>query len=535
MRPIESAMRLTAAVLLCAAILLTCVHCGDDDAKNFAPSIESLSCPPDTVPYGIPCVFAWQGADRDGRISGYFHGLNDDTPENWTTAESCTLQSPPLGRNIFYVLAQDEKEKTSEPASCAFVVRESECLVTPSSLDFGSVDVGSDSVLAFTIMNAGSFAVDGEVVESCDDFELISGAGPFSLDGGGSQQVSVRFSPAACGTSRCVVETGNAGCGAVSCAGIGGGAKCEVSPPALDFGAVDIGFHSDLSFVLTNVGCETLSGEVSAPGPEFSIEDGATYSLEPGRSAAFTVRFSPIWCGLYDREIETGHGACAPVPCTGTGRGAACEVRPATLDFGEVPKGMNGDRAFWIVNTGCVAQEGHLRETCPAFAVLSAPSWSLSPGESTEVIVRFSPTSCDETDSCWIETGNPLADSVFCTGRSSCGCWVSDDDMYHNFGCLDADLSSTEAFYIKNLDPQPLTLDIRIKPGCAGGFEITLGGGSQVIAPNEEHQVVVRFSPGEASSYNCILDLGDCGEIKLVGSRCGGDLPVPTADFKCLR
>jgi hypothetical protein len=72
-----------------------------------------------------------------------------------------------------------------------------------------------------------------------------------------------------------------------------------------------------------------------------------------------------------------------------------------------------------------------------------------------------------------------------------------------------------------------MTLNIRLKSGCPNEFSLKSGGGEVTLRPDEEHSVVVRFSPTESESYKCYLDLGECGEIKLVGAGPDDDMPVP--------
>ncbi len=528
-------LRTIAVLLLSIAVLFAGLRCGDD-GKKFSPTVALLVCPPDTVVQGVPCVFAWDGSDRDGRVEGYYYGFNDDTPEIWTAAESCTALVVPVGRNVFYVLAEDDEGRRSEPASCSFNVVASGCYLLPPALDFGAVEIGADSTIGFSIVNGGQFEVQGAVSESCEAYEIAAGAGPFTLNGGGSHDVAVVFSPVQCGTAGCVIDMDAGGCPDLACTGVGVTYCCDIAPGALDFGEVDLGSSSDLDFAVTNTGCGALSGNLAESCGEYSIIGDSSFHLEPGQSRSFTVRFTPASCVTSTCAIEVRCKAPASISCSGSGTGGACDVHPAVLDFGTVGRTLEAERSFRILNPGCVQLEGYTSEDCPVFTVESGPSWALSPGESTEVTVKFAPLSCDDESTCWIDLGNSLADSVYCTGIVGCGCWVSDEDMYHDFGCLEEDLSRSKDFYIKNLGTDTLRVDIRIKPGCEGGFKIALGGGYDAIAPDEEHQVVVRFSVGDADKYNCYLDLGECGEIQLVGSRCGGgDPPLPTADPRCGR
>jgi hypothetical protein len=94
-----------------------------------------------------------------------------------------------------------------------------ECLITPSSLDFGEVTGGHYKDMTFTIKNIGGGTVAGNVSESCDHYSIVNGGGPYSLGTGDSVVVIARFEPVSGGVSTCTIETGSALCGNVSCTG----------------------------------------------------------------------------------------------------------------------------------------------------------------------------------------------------------------------------------------------------------------------------------------------------------------------------
>jgi hypothetical protein len=95
------------------------------------------------------------------------------------------------------------------------------CVVSPTSLDFGAVAMGSYFDTTFTIRNPGGMTLAGDVTESCDHYSIISGGGMYGLDPGDSVVVTVRFQPDTLGVLNCAIETGNADCPAVACTATG--------------------------------------------------------------------------------------------------------------------------------------------------------------------------------------------------------------------------------------------------------------------------------------------------------------------------
>ena len=66
--------------------------------------------------------------------------------------------------------------------------------VTPASLNFGSVIVNTSTDMTFTVRNIGGGTLTGTAAASGAPFSVVAGS-PFMLGAGGSQTVTVRFSP----------------------------------------------------------------------------------------------------------------------------------------------------------------------------------------------------------------------------------------------------------------------------------------------------------------------------------------------------
>src|SRR4029079_1302714 len=82
--------------------------------------------------------------------------------------------------------------------------------VTPNSVDFGGVTIGGSSDKSFTVKNTGGGLLSGTATTNLP-FSILSG-GTYSLSGGQSQTVTVRFSPTSLGSfAGTVTFTGGAG------------------------------------------------------------------------------------------------------------------------------------------------------------------------------------------------------------------------------------------------------------------------------------------------------------------------------------
>lgn len=83
-------------------------------------------------------------------------------------------------------------------------------------------------------------------------------------------------------------------------------------------------------------------------------------------------------------SVQRGNGTL-----TFGGSPPACSVSPGSLDFGSLLPGSSAERSFTITNTGGGTLSGTVAESCGEFSVLSGGTYSLGPGQSQNVTLRF--------------------------------------------------------------------------------------------------------------------------------------------------
>ena len=116
-----------------------------------------------------------------------------------------------------------------------------ECVVTPTTLDFGSVQVSSAAVnRTFSIANPGTAPTSLDVRSDDPDFTVTSGMGPRMLAPGQSLQVTVEFRSSASGRDSALIATGP-GCPQVRCRGVG----------------LTVHFSTDILFIFNTRGCNS--------------------------------------------------------------------------------------------------------------------------------------------------------------------------------------------------------------------------------------------------------------------------------------
>ena len=83
------------------------------------------------------------------------------------------------------------------------------CEVFPESIDFGGVDAGASVDTTFTIRNVGAGVLNGNVSETCAQYQILFGGGIYSLAADESREVTVRFAPPVGGEFPCTIENGD--------------------------------------------------------------------------------------------------------------------------------------------------------------------------------------------------------------------------------------------------------------------------------------------------------------------------------------
>jgi len=262
------------------------------------------------------------------------------------------------------------------------------CSVSPTSLSFGSIPVGSSTAQTFTISNTGTTVLSGLATEGCASFSVSPSS--YTLLPGGSATFTVTFAPTTQGTKSCTINLGSS-CGSITANGVATPiAACSVAPTALSFGVVPVGGSSAQTFTVTNTGSSMLSGMVSESCASFSVSP-TSYTLFPGGSATFTVIFAPGTPGAKSCTINVG-GACGVV--TASGSGGAVGQKYAILLSGGVDNANNHPRylndlteIYWTLRN----VYGYLPSNIyTLYADGTGPAWVTNAATKTNVLSVFS-------------------------------------------------------------------------------------------------------------------------------------------------
>jgi hypothetical protein len=277
----------------------------------------------------------------------------------------------------------------------------------PTSLAFGSVQVGSSTSLSETLTNTGgaSLTISAAAV-SGTGFSLSGLALPATLTAGQSTSFTVHFSPTASGAiSGSISITSTASDSNLTIPLSGNGVTqgtLSANPASLAFGSVQVGSSTNLSETLTNTGGSSLTiSAAAASGTGFSLS-GLTLplTLTAGQSTSFTVTFSPLSSGAASGSVgitSTASDSNLSIPLSGTGATqGTLTANPTSLAFGNVQVGNTTSLSETLTNTGgstVSISQANLSGASFSISGLNEFPINLTPNQSITFTATFAPTS----------------------------------------------------------------------------------------------------------------------------------------------
>ena len=277
----------------------------------------------------------------------------------------------------------------------------------PSSLAFGSVQVGSSTNLSETLTNTGGTSLTiSAATASGTGFSLSGLALPVTLTAGQSTSFTVLFSPTGSGAASGSVSITSNGSNpnlSISLSGTGvTQGTLTANPTSLAFGSVQVGSSTNLSETLTNTGGTSLTiSAATASGTGFSLSGLALpVTLTAGQSTSFTVLFSPTGSGAASGSVSITSNGSNPnlsISLSGTGvTQGAMAANPTSLAFGNVQVGNSTNLSETLTNTGgstVAISQTNLSGAGFSITGLNNFPINLTPNQSVTFTLTYTPTS----------------------------------------------------------------------------------------------------------------------------------------------
>jgi hypothetical protein len=206
---------------------------------------------------------------------------------------------------------------------------------TPTTVNFGTVPVGSSATQLATIKNGRGTTV--KLMSASVSGAAFSFSGlslPLTLNAGQSITFTTKFGPKVAGTvTGSIAITTSASSLTVKLNGTGGSTgSLSASPSTLNFGAVTVGTQKSMTGTLTAGGSSVTVKSGVTSTTEFAVS-GLAYpvSLAAGQSKSFTVLFKPGASGTATGSLKFTTGSGSTVSQSLTGSGASASAHSVSL------------------------------------------------------------------------------------------------------------------------------------------------------------------------------------------------------------
>jgi Abnormal spindle-like microcephaly-assoc'd, ASPM-SPD-2-Hydin len=321
------------------------------------------------------------------------------------------------------------KPATGEPAGGDGVS------VTPTSMNFGNVNVNSSVIHSFTLANTSSTAVTVTNVNGEGMGYHLSGlSAPLALDAGASVTFTIKFAPVMVGTEAgtfWITTSASSSPLTISLAadGVaapGGTPAIEVTPASVNFGNVTVGSKDSQTMRVSNTGTADLTiTKIAASGTGFSVSGlSIPTTLPPGENTTFTSSFKPTGTGNQTGSISiSSNAAGSPLAIDLTASGVTTVLKLAanatSLNFGTVNVGVTTSQTVTLTNTGNanVVIE-NVTASGTGFGIAGGPS-TLTPSQSIAFTVTFDPKAPGGVTGNLFVTSNAPTVQVGLTGQGA--------------------------------------------------------------------------------------------------------------------
>jgi len=390
--------------------------------------------------------------------------------------------------------------------------------LTPSTLAFGNVNVGGNSVLSSTVTNTGQAPVHiSQMFASGANFSVAGLATPATLAVGQSAQLQVTYAPtttAVAGGTVALVSDAPGAAPGLSLSGTGVQPGISVSPASLSFGSLVDGQTKSQTVTVTNTGTANLTiSQLSSKGAGITVSGVTTpLTIVAGQSSAFSVQFAPQAAGSTSGSVTLTSNAPnspATVAITGSGIGAttALSASPTAIAFGSLNVGTSANQNITITNTGnsstTITQIG-VSGTNVTASGISTPL-TLAPLQSATLSVQYSPAAASAlSGSVSIVNTQGQTTSVSVTGSGTQGSLAATPGSV-SFSSVVAGATNSQSVQISNTGNASLTITQANISGS--GFSITGLSLPVTLGAGQNTTFNVQFATQTAGTVTGTLSL----------------------------
>jgi hypothetical protein len=236
--------------------------------------------------------------------------------------------------------------------------------LNPATLNFGSVQVGSNEPMSETVTNTGGSSVTiSQAVTSGTGFAVTGLSAPLTLAAGQAANFSVSFTPQSTGSATGSVTITSNGSNpnlVLSLAGSGTtvAAQLSATPSSLALGSVFVGATGTASGSLNASGANVTVTSVTSSNSAFTIGGLSLPAvITAGQSFPFTVTFTPKVAGAASATLTfISNAQTSTITTAAAGTGMAAPAHSVSLSWNPSSSpsisGYNIYRAIYVNSCG---------------------------------------------------------------------------------------------------------------------------------------------------------------------------------------
>jgi Abnormal spindle-like microcephaly-assoc'd, ASPM-SPD-2-Hydin/Protein of unknown function (DUF1573) len=416
------------------------------------------------------------------------------------------------------VLGSDGSSSATLNLSATAVTPGAQISLNSTTVQFGTVSVGSTGNANLTISNTGGSDLTISVIAITGaEFGATGIATPKTISAGQSVPVALTFKPTTAGavTGSLTITSNDPtnptttvtldGTGSTSAVG-----QLQDAPSSLSFGNISVGSSGTKQITLSNTGNAAVQiTSIAATGTGFTVNGiSVPYTLNPSATAILNVVFAPTTGGSVSSTITVisdANGSPLKISVSGTGVQAGLSVTPSSFAYGSVVDGQTKSQTFTLTNTGnsslTISQLG-ISGSGYSVSGLTTPA-SLAAGASTTFSAVFAPTTAGGLSGTVTVSSNapnsPATVALSGTGVAST-VTLSANPTGLSFGNVTAGTSSTKTVTLTNSGNSSLTISqvtVSAKDVTESGMALPV-----TLAAGKTQTMNVKFSPTAAETVS---------------------------------
>jgi hypothetical protein len=260
-------------------------------------------------------------------------------------------------------LISDASNSTLNIALTATAVTAGDLVASPTSISFGSVQVGKNQSQTETLKNTGgaNLTISKVAFTGAAGFSDTGLTLPLTLAPNQSSTFAIVFTPTTAGAangSLSITETGSSTTLDVALSGTGTTpATLTANPTSLAFTNVQVGqSQTQTETVMNTGGVSATISQATVSGTGFTISGiSPPLTLTPGQSTSFSVTFTPKSAGSASGSVVVASDASDPAlsdPLSGTAVAPQGTLSATAVNVGSVTVGSSGTQTGTLTASG---------------------------------------------------------------------------------------------------------------------------------------------------------------------------------------